>query len=319
MRPLEVVVLDEQPHPPLAVLVIGEHRAREQLLPQRLPEPLDLPAGLRVLRPALQVLDAVTLQLRFELGAAAPGRVLTALIGEDLSWRPVVGDPARQRLEHQHASLVMRHRHTHQIARVIVQERRDIQPLVPTQQEREDVRLPQLVRLRALEVAHRMLSSDSPLRDLRLHTFGLQHTPHGRLGSADAQEPSHQIADAAAAGLRRTPLRCHDRFSLRSRTTLASRGNGPRLRLERYRTTASIHLHPLDRRRVRHAQLLRHREGRQFLLHYRLRQSHLHLQRPRSSLVMARRSHVPRFARLLFAFHLSTPLLFLQQQTTDRC
>jgi hypothetical protein len=29
---------------------------------------------------------------------------------------------------------------------------------------------------------------------------------------------------------------------------------------------------------------------------------------------MARRSHVPRFARLIFAFHLSTPLLFLQQQ-----
>jgi hypothetical protein len=85
VRPVEVVVLDEQVHPPLTVLEVGEHRAREQLLPQRLPEPLDLPAGLRMVRPALHVLDAVTLQFRLELGAAAPGRVLPALIGQDLS------------------------------------------------------------------------------------------------------------------------------------------------------------------------------------------------------------------------------------------
>jgi hypothetical protein len=61
MRALEVVVLDKKPHPALAVLEVGEHRPREQLLPQRLPEPLDLPAGLRVMRTALHVRDAVAL------------------------------------------------------------------------------------------------------------------------------------------------------------------------------------------------------------------------------------------------------------------
>jgi hypothetical protein len=94
MRTLEVVVLDKETYPPLAVLEVGEHRAREQLLPQRLPEPLDLPAGLRMVGAALQVLDAVALQLRLELGAAAPGRVLAALVGQDLSGRPVLSDAA---------------------------------------------------------------------------------------------------------------------------------------------------------------------------------------------------------------------------------
>jgi len=41
VRALEVVVLHEQQHPPLAVLEVGEHRAREQFLPQRLSTELE--------------------------------------------------------------------------------------------------------------------------------------------------------------------------------------------------------------------------------------------------------------------------------------
>jgi hypothetical protein len=186
MRPVEVVVLDKKSHPTLAVLEVGEHRAREQLLPQRLPEPLDLPASLRMMRAALQVLDAMALQLRFELGAAAPGGVLAALVGQDFSRRAVLGDAARQCLQHQHASLVMRDRQTHQIPRVIVQERRHVQPLVPAQQERKEVRLPQLVRLRTLEVLYRLVPPYPPRHYLRPDAFALQHPAHGRCRYADA-------------------------------------------------------------------------------------------------------------------------------------
>jgi hypothetical protein len=94
MRALEVVVLDKKRHATLTVLEVREHGAREQLLPQRLPEPLDLAAGLRMVRPALHVCDAVTLQLRFELGRATPGGVLAPLIRQDLPWRAIVGDAA---------------------------------------------------------------------------------------------------------------------------------------------------------------------------------------------------------------------------------
>ena len=67
------------------------------------------------MRPALHMSDAVALELRLELGRSTPGGVLPALIGEDLPRRAVFCDAARQRLQHQHASLVMRHRQAHKI------------------------------------------------------------------------------------------------------------------------------------------------------------------------------------------------------------
>jgi hypothetical protein len=185
VRTLEVVVLDIKRDPPLAVLEVGEHRATEQLLPQRLPEPFDLAARLRVMRTTLHMRDPVALQLRLELGTATPSGVLAALVGQDLSRRSIVCDAARERLEHQHAPLVMRHRKAYQIARVIIEERRYVDPLVPAQQEREEIRLPQLVRLGALEVLHLELPSHPSLGGLRLDAFGSQHSPHGRLGHAN--------------------------------------------------------------------------------------------------------------------------------------
>lgn len=163
VRTLEVVVLDKKRHAALAVLEVGEHRPREQLLPQGLPEPLDLPAGLRMVRAALHMRDAVALEFGFELRGSTPGGVLPALIGQDLPRRPILGDPPRQRLQHQHTPLVMRHRQTHKISGVIIQERRHIDPLVAPQQEREQVRLPQLVRLGAFKVLD-LLLAPHPLR-----------------------------------------------------------------------------------------------------------------------------------------------------------
>jgi hypothetical protein len=153
VRTLEVVVLQEQPRATLAILEVGEHGAREELLPHRLPEALDLAAGLRVVRTALDVADALAMQLLFEPGRAAPGGVLAPLVGEDLARDPVVGDRARQRLQHERTLLVVRHREAHDVARVIVQERGDIHPLVPAQQEREEVRLPELIGLGTLEAS----------------------------------------------------------------------------------------------------------------------------------------------------------------------
>lgn len=142
VRALEVVVLHEQSHPSLTVLEVSEHGARQKLLPHRLPEPLDLAAGLRVMRAALHVCDPLSAQLPLELRRAAPGGVLPALIGQNLARRAILGNAARQRLQHQCAPLVVRHRQAHQVTRVIVEERCDIHPLVPTQQKGEQVRLP---------------------------------------------------------------------------------------------------------------------------------------------------------------------------------
>jgi len=123
-------MLYEQPHTTLTVLEVRKHSAREELLPHRLPEPLDLPASLRMMGPALDVRDPVAMQLRLELRRAAPRGVLSTLIGENLAWCSVVGNPSCQRLEHQRTALMMCQRQADQIARVIVQESRNVQPLV---------------------------------------------------------------------------------------------------------------------------------------------------------------------------------------------
>ena len=164
------------------------------------------------MRAALHVCDAVALQLRLELGAPAPSGVLAALIGQDLPRRPVVGDAARERLEHQHATLVMRHRKAHEVAGVIVQECRHVDPLVSAQQEREQIRLPQLVRLGTLEVLHLDLLSHSALGRLRLDPLGSQHPSHRRLRRADPQKPPHHIADATVPSARCLRTRCEDRL-----------------------------------------------------------------------------------------------------------
>jgi hypothetical protein len=314
VRPLEVVVLQVQRHAALAVLEVGEHRAAEQLLPQRLPEPLDLPASLWMVRAALHMLDAVTLQLRLELRAATPGGVLPALVGQDLPRRPVVGNASRQRLQHQHAPLVMRHRQTHQIPGVIIEERRHIDPLVTAQQEREQVRLPQLVGLGALEVLHLHLPAYPTLGHQGLDAFGPQHSPHRRLGSADPQKPAHHIADAAAAGCRRPCLRRQDRLRTLIRWPLQVRMQRGLAHFERCLATLPVRLHPLRRGRVRHAQLLGHSVRRLASIDHRPHHRHSYILRPRPTSFASPRVLVPRFARLAFCLHLSSPSLLLAQQ-----
>jgi hypothetical protein len=59
MRTTEVVRLHEEAHPTLAVLEVREHGPGKKLVPQRLPEPLGLAERLGVVRPALDVVDAL--------------------------------------------------------------------------------------------------------------------------------------------------------------------------------------------------------------------------------------------------------------------
>jgi hypothetical protein len=155
VRTTEVVGLDEERDPPLAILEICEDGAREKFLPQRLPETLDLAQRLRMVRTALDVTNALTVQLRLEVRVATPGHVLPSLIGEDLTRRAIFRNAARQRFQDQRGTLVVRHHQRHEEARVVVHEGRHVKTMVTPQEKREDVRLPELVRLRTLESVRR--------------------------------------------------------------------------------------------------------------------------------------------------------------------
>lgn len=185
--PLEVVCVDEVHRAAVAVRVVRKHRARQKLVPQRLPEALDLAERLRVLRPTLDVPDAVLAKLLFEFRLAAPGRVLPALVRQHFLRRAVLCDAARQRFHHQHRALVMRQRKRQQETRVVIHEARQIEPLVLAQEKREDVALPELVRLRTLEAAGRMLACPLTLA-LRHHAGLMQDLTHLRLRDAQCFE-----------------------------------------------------------------------------------------------------------------------------------
>jgi hypothetical protein len=157
VRTLEVVRVDEERQPPLQIVEVGEDRSRKKFVPQRLPKPLHLPQRLRMLRPALDMPDALAPQLFFKFRRAAPRRVLPSLIGQDLLRCSKRRDPFSKRVHHQRRSLMVRQRVRHQKPRVVVHERRQVHALVPPEQKREDVRLPELVRGRAFKPALRML------------------------------------------------------------------------------------------------------------------------------------------------------------------
>ena len=158
VRPLEVVVRDEVVEALLRVDGMREHGPAEKLIPQRLPEALDLAERLRVLRPTADVVDAHPSERLLELGLPAPHRVLPAVVGQDLDRLAVRRDAALERLHHQRRFLVMRQRVADDEPAVVVHEHADVEPLGPPQPEREDVRLPQLVRRRPLEPPRPMLA-----------------------------------------------------------------------------------------------------------------------------------------------------------------
>lgn len=213
MGTLEVVGVDEQSQAPRAVGEIGEHRARQELVPERLPESLDLAQRLRVLRPALHVPDAVPPELLLELGLAPPRRVLASLIGQHLARRPVVGNAPPERLHHQRRSLVVRQRVRHHVARAVVHEPRQVQPLVLAQQEREDVRLPQLVGLGALEAPWRVLPRARRRPRLRNQPLLVQDAAHLRLRDPESLIATDLVPDPPRPEAGVLALDRHDRVA----------------------------------------------------------------------------------------------------------
>ena len=266
------------------------------------------------MRAALHVVDPLTLELRLKLRRAAPRGVLPTLVGQDLPRRTAIGDPARERLEHERASLVMGHRQAHEVARLIVEECRDVDALVLAQEEREEVRLPELIGLGALEAVHFGLRLRLRRCSRTLTGLGAQHPPHRRLGSPDPQEPLHHVADPPAPRLRVCGLGCHDRRATRRRVRGLLHGR-PLRRFQRRRTTRPISLDPVERSRVRHAQSRGRLARAHVPVNHRSRQFHPHIQRPGLSYRPCVLVPVMRSLRLVLRSHLSAPLLPSRQAT----
>jgi hypothetical protein len=247
VRALEVVGVDEERQPAVAVGEVRKHRPAQKLLPERLPEALHLAQRLRMLRAALDVPDPLPAQLAFEVRLATPRGVLTPLVGQDLLRRPVRGDATCQRLHHQRRALMVRQRPRHDEARVVVHEGCQVQPLVASQQKREDVRLPHLIGGRAFEATRTMLPRriGLPLLD---ETRLVQDPPHLRLAHPDRLEARQHVADPARAVLGMLLAHRHDGllFGLRCRRPRLPAGRR-RMLLRHQRVNASLLIRPHPR------------------------------------------------------------------------
>jgi hypothetical protein len=98
--PLVVVILDPQGGAFHGLLEAVKLRPLQELPQQRLPEPLDLAEGHRVVRPGPDMFDAVFLQLLLEAGLAPPVGVLPPVVGQHLLGHPVVGHRPAVGLKH---------------------------------------------------------------------------------------------------------------------------------------------------------------------------------------------------------------------------
>lgn len=222
MRPLEVVVAQVVFEPTLCVLGVREDRATQEFIPQRLPEALGLAQRLRMLRPTADVVDPAPRQHLLELGLAAPHRVLPTVVGQHLRRLAVRRVPALERLHHQRRLLMVRHRVPHDEATVVVHEHAHVQPLCTPQPKREDVRLPKLVRRRALEPPRQVLPLH--LRHRRLdESLVVQNPPHLLLRNAERLEACQYVTNPPRPPLLVFLLQRHHPLALHRVRRLARR------------------------------------------------------------------------------------------------
>ena len=210
-----------------------------------------------MLRPASDVLDAHPLQRFFELGLASPHRVLPAVVGQHLGRLPVRRDAALERFHHERRLLMMGERVSDDEPAVVVHEHAGVEPLGTPQPEREDVRLPQLIRRRTFEAAHRVFA-----RPLRRRGFDepsvVQDPPHLLLRNAHRLEPREHVADPPRPPILVLLFERDDALLLHAVRLLPFRVGTSALRFQRRRSAVSERLHPLCDCRGRDPERLGH-------------------------------------------------------------
>jgi hypothetical protein len=144
VRALVVVITHPPTDPLLRLLKAPELRPGQELLEDRLPEPLHLPQGHRVMRAGPDVLHPVLLELALEPAGSPPGRILPPVVRQHLRGRAILAHRPPVDLDHVGPGLAPEQVHSRDIPGIIVDKPDQIRVLV-TQLEREDIALPHLI------------------------------------------------------------------------------------------------------------------------------------------------------------------------------
>jgi hypothetical protein len=198
----KVVVVGEIVVKPLARFFESlRPRATPQFLLDRLPQPLALAHGLRVMRARHHVLDPLADEQLLKVALPAPRVVLPPLVGQHFLGLAKLGDPLEQRLAHELLALVEREAKAHHVPAVIIQEDGEEDALtVAGEHEARNVALPQIARVGALE-APRKRRLPPALRHRRgtrerLLAANLRHSPRAHFHPREAREKVHDLSQA---------------------------------------------------------------------------------------------------------------------------
>ncbi len=278
MRSPVVVVL----HPPREALPRlfkrFETRLDEELVLERLPQPLDLPQCFGMLRRAADMVDVILPQFLLEGRFSAPTGVLPAVIGQHLLGLAVLAYRTPVDLQHILRCVAAVDPQPHDVPGVVIQEGDDVRHL-PEDVVVRDVALPHLVRRGALEPAWRRFSPVTGLGWL-FHQPGVeQFLPDLPRTGSQAEPLSQNLRDPPHTLPGLGGLQRHDRLPHRLRQGFRTRP--PRGFLQSSRAMLPVLPDPLPHHRGRNPDLPGHRFLRNPFLQVQLHGSPPHLYRIR--------------------------------------
>jgi hypothetical protein len=131
----------------------GEVRLTQELTPDRLPEPLDLSQGHRMMRSRTDVLDTLLLQYPLEPRLATPGHELAPIVGQDLPGGAPLADRALDHFENRGGGLLTEQAPADHKTAMVIDDADQIHTVHPLELEGKDIDLPHRVGQRTLEAA----------------------------------------------------------------------------------------------------------------------------------------------------------------------
>jgi hypothetical protein len=177
MRPLVIVIGNPISQPLACVRKGGKKGFLQELLPDRLPEPLDLAQCHRMPGGTAHVANPLALQNLLEPCLAPPGSKLAAVVRQDLPRRAPLAYGSFDHFQDGIGRLLPEKPVPHDVTRMIVDDPHQVDWIHPLELEGKDVDLPQCVRKLSLE------PPDPGRLSARLHrgiakTGVVDHTAH---------------------------------------------------------------------------------------------------------------------------------------------
>jgi hypothetical protein len=195
MRPFVIVIFDPDLNALARIFERVKLRPFEKLLPDRGPEPFDFPQGHGVMRPALDMGDAILAQLGFEAGGAPPTRVLSPIVGEHFLGRLKLARPDAIHLDDRLRRGAAKQIGRRDEPRVIIQEGDEIR-IFAAQPEGEDIRLPHLIGRRPLEEPRPGHIAWAAWPGFLQQAGTVKFPAHRFRASLHQEEPAHPLGDA---------------------------------------------------------------------------------------------------------------------------